>query len=93
MWLRAKHRAEKCGVHFSISVSDIAIPEACPILGIVLIPYGESRDTSPSLDRIIEEKGYTPDNIRVISNRANRIKSDASVEELEKIVRYMKEKA
>jgi hypothetical protein len=29
--------------------------------------------------------GYTPDNIWVISHRANQIKNDATLEELEKI--------
>ena len=42
-------------------------------------------DNSYSLDRIDSTKGYTIENLMVISNRANRIKNNASNEELEKI--------
>ena len=40
------------------------------------------KDNSPSLDRIDSSKGYTPDNVWVISRRANIIKHDATLEEL-----------
>lgn len=36
-------------------------------------------------------RGYVPGNIRVISNRANLLKSDATVEELRKVIDYMEE--
>ena len=41
---------------------------------------------SPSLDRIVPELGYVKGNIRVISNRANHLKSDATLEEHRKIL-------
>jgi hypothetical protein len=44
-------------------------------------------DNSPSLDRIVPEKGYVAGNIRVISQRANRIKSNATVEELRAVLK------
>ena len=37
---------------------------------------------SPSLDRIDSTKGYVPGNVWVISNKANRMKSNAAAEEL-----------
>lgn len=43
-------------------------------------------DDSPSIDRIIPELGYTKGNIRVISNRANLLKSNATIEELQKVI-------
>jgi predicted RND superfamily exporter protein len=43
------------------------------------------REYTPSLDRIDSKKGYTPDNVWVISHRANQIKNDATIEELKLI--------
>lgn len=65
------------------------------ITGIV-VPYNLITTTrgfvpaAPSIDRINQDSGYTKDNIRVISWRANHIKNDATLEELEKIVAYVK---
>ena len=96
MFRRAKRRAKTKGVPFDLSVEDIIIPELCPILGIPLMVgvgacggNGGPTDSSPSLDRIIPELGYVKGNVQVISNRANRFKSDASIEELEAVVRHM----
>ena len=47
---------------------------------------------SYSLDRIDSSKGYIPGNVWVISRRANAIKSDATLEELELLVKNLKEK-
>jgi len=46
------------------------------------------RDT-PSVDRFDNTKGYTRDNIRVISLRANLLKKDATVDEVRKLLVYM----
>lgn len=90
----ARQRAKKRGFEFSITKDDLEIPERCPILGIPLRPtrerYGGFRDNSPSIDRIDNSKGYTPENSIVISMRANSIKRDATLEELEKIVAFLK---
>ena len=45
---------------------------------------------SPSIDRIDSTKGYTKDNIQIISWRANRIKNDSTPEELMQIATYMR---
>ena len=88
---QAKHRARKLGLDFSIDVEDIAVPAECPVLGIELVmSLGKASDNSPSLDRIDNSKGYIQGNIKVISWKANRLKSDASVEEFEKVLEYMK---
>lgn len=65
-------------------------PSVCPVLRIPIICGGSRTDNSPSLDRFDNDKGYTPENVRVISWRANRIKNDGTIEEHEKIVSYMK---
>jgi hypothetical protein len=51
---------------------------------------GRKTDNSPSLDKIDNEKGYVPGNLAIISSRANAIKSDASLEEIEAIAAYMR---
>jgi len=87
----ARARAKKNGLDFNLEVSDIQIPETCPILGIPIISTGVSKKgepspNAPSLDRIDNSKGYVKGNVWVISWRANSLKSDASLEELEKLV-------
>jgi len=79
----AKHRAKRDGVPFLITKDDIVVPEFCPILGHKLeIGTRQSHEWSPTLDRIIPGLGYILGNIRVISHRANRLKADATQEEL-----------
>lgn len=77
----AKARATKKKLTFNLVSSDIIIPEYCPILGLKLTKNRNFR-TTPSLDRKDPAKGYTKDNIWVISTLANRMKSDATKEEL-----------
>lgn len=91
LYTNAKNRAKRKGVEFNIDINDIIVPEFCPILGLKLI-HGVGRwiDECPSLDRIDSTKGYIKDNIHVISYRANMLKNNATIEELEKIVNFLK---
>jgi hypothetical protein len=90
MLYRAKARAEERGVPFDVVKEDITIPEFCPVLGIPLIVgTGDKTDNSPSLDRIIPCLGYVQGNVQVISDKANRIKSNASIEDLRRIILYL----
>jgi len=84
---RVKKRAKETGLPFNITDADLPVPEFCPVLGIRLeFNHGKGKtgptDSSPSVDRIRGHLGYTKGNVRVISNRANRLKSDATAEEL-----------
>jgi len=89
----AKIRARKLGILFDITKSDIEVPEFCPILGIKLeVADGKIADSSPTIDRIIPELGYIKGNVMVISWRANRIKNNATVEELRKIANWLEVK-
>lgn len=64
----------------------------CPIFGFKLEWNGSGfRETSPSIDRIDSNKGYTKDNVQIISWKANRIKGYASVEEIEILLAYLKQ--
>lgn len=89
MFKSARARATATGCPFGITLDDIQIPDKCPVLGIPL-SVGESgcHAGSPSLDRIAPAKGYVPGNIVVVSFRANTIKSDASIEELKRVVSF-----
>ena len=83
LWKQAKSRAKLKGHEFDLEISDIVIPEYCPIMNEKLewIPYG-FHPYSPSIDRIDSTKGYTKDNIQVISSIANRMKWNATREQL-----------
>jgi hypothetical protein len=92
LWRHAKYRANKKGIPFDITEQDIIIPEICPVLGILIMRNANRNSwNSPSLDRIIPEKGYVRGNIRVISWRANTIKSYGNAEEHRKIAEYIDE--
>jgi hypothetical protein len=87
--MNAKARAKRSGLPFDIERKDVIIPDVCPVLGIKL--FRESKDTwknAPSIDRIDNTKGYTKDNIMIISRRANILKKDASLDELIKIGKF-----
>lgn len=92
MLYRAKVRSEQKNLPFDIEIEDIIIPTVCPILGIPLEPADgkSSQPNSPSLDRIVPEKGYVKGNIIVISNKANTMKSYATPEEMIKLGEFAK---
>lgn len=93
LWYSAKARAKIKGLEFSITEDDFELPEKCPLLDIPLWKNPEeSCANSYSLDRIDSSKGYVKGNVWVISKRANAIKSDATLEELELIVKNLKDK-
>lgn len=83
--------ARRIGIQFSIKFEEVKWPQTCPVFGVQLDYYGEgmTTDNAPSFDRMDPRKGYVPGNVQIISNRANRIKNDASIAELQQIIRYM----
>lgn len=88
---QARSRSKKKNIEFSITIDDIVIPEICPILQIPLTRNEvHCKDSSYSLDRIDPLKGYVKGNVQIISHRANQIKSNATLDELEKIVSFLK---
>lgn len=91
---RAKNRAKRKGLEFDLTIEDINIPTVCPVLGIPLVSgFGKGsgyRGDIPSIDRINSKLGYIKGNVRVISFKANCIKNDATIEELEKVLEDLK---
>lgn len=88
MLQRSRRRAKDLGLEFNLTIDDIVIPECCPILGMKLTRTSDSKDDSPSLDRIDNDRGYTRGNVVVISFRANRIKGNATINEIRKVVEF-----
>lgn len=86
-----KHKAKSKNIPFTILESDLSYPEYCPVLGIKLNYSAKNiSDNSPSIDKIIPELGYIKGNVKIISNRANRIKNDGSYEEHLAVAEYIK---
>lgn len=90
MWSGAKNRAAKKNLPFDIEQKDvrdlIVDLEFCPVLGVKLKWDNDKLlDNSPTLDKIKPELGYVKGNVAVISNKANRIKTDANLEEIGKV--------
>lgn len=100
----AKARAAEKGIDFELDSDFIKSiwTDVCPILGIPLFsavydsaPRGQSKskphDNSPTLDRIDPLKGYTKDNVVIMSYRANMIKNCGSAEEHYRIAQWMEQ--
>jgi hypothetical protein len=87
MYRNAKKRSKDRGWEFDLDWREIVIPEMCPLLGIpIIVNQGGLLPGSPSLDRIDTDKGYTKDNVWVISHRANTIKNNCSIDEFRLIL-------
>jgi len=89
-WANLRGKAKRLGIPFNIEPSNIEPPEFCPALGIRLTRGRSSQQdgSSPSVDRLIPELGYVKGNVIVVSNRANRIKNDATPLELRQVADF-----
>ena len=91
-----RDRARKNNVYFDITIEELNAmwPEdgLCPVFGITLaLDNPTIADDSPSLDRFNNDVGYTRDNCTIISMKANRMKSNATVAEMQLLVNWMGE--
>ena len=79
-----KSRAKADNIEHTITKEDIIIPNKCPYLEVPLTRiHGQGQlPTNASIDRIDNSKGYTPDNIQIISRFANLMKNGATKEQL-----------
>jgi hypothetical protein len=89
--INCRNRAKERNLEFDLTKEDIIVPALCPILLKPLI-CGDKNDYSfsPSVDRIDNSKGYTKDNIQVISMKANKMKNNATKEELLNFAKWIK---
>jgi hypothetical protein len=88
--VRAKRRALKRGVSFSLTIEDLPpIPDICPVLGVPFVcGEGSVVPESLTLDRIDPTLGYVRGNVMWLSHRANAMKQDASFEQLQQFARW-----
>jgi hypothetical protein len=89
-----RSRAKKRGIEFSITAADVQMPSNCPCCSRELqMRSGPAEKgplpSSPSLERIDGTQGYVPGNVVVLCWRCNEIKRNASLTELQTIVRWL----
>lgn len=90
----ARSRAKRAGIPFELDWREMTLPSECPLLGIPLIwSNRRMHPNNPSLDRLDPKKGYTKDNVWIVSWRANALKHNATLAELETLVRNLRTKA
>ena len=79
----AASNSKRNGCMFNLISEDIILTKKCPILDIEL-DYNNKviLNNSPSIDKIIPENGYLPDNIQIVSMLANQMKSSATKDQL-----------
>lgn len=93
--LDKRNGAKRCGIEFTLTLDTLPpVPDVCPVLGIPMeLTVGQgtaASANSASLDRHDNTRGYIPGNVFWISWRANRLKSDATFEEITLLYEYMK---
>jgi len=85
-------RCRKDDIEFDISLDDLSpFPLRCPVLGIPIDYFKKKKgpaNSSPSIDRIDPSKGYIRGNVRVVSQKANRLKQDSCKEETIRVLAY-----
>lgn len=94
LYNRLKSSAKRRRIPFNLTLTELnnlTFPISCPILGIpIKFNRGRAEDNSISIDRIDSSKGYEIENIIVVSLKANRLKSNATKEELQKLSEFYK---
>lgn len=88
----SKERAKQKNVEHNISLDYLyrIFPKdyVCPVFGTKMY-WGQDRDNSPSLDRIVPDYGYVVGNVAFISGKANTYKLNRTPDILRKIADYV----
>lgn len=89
----AKRRAKSKGFEFSLTKEWYLanLPKYCPVFNTVLDFTSTLDEHKPSIDRVNSAKGYTEDNCKIISWKANNIKNQWNLNELAAVVNYLKQ--
>jgi len=89
-----KNRAKEKNLEFDLTAKALESKKVthCPILKIELSYTNNTiQNNSATIDRIDNSKGYTIENIQIVSYQANRMKSNASQKELIEFAKYILE--
>lgn len=85
----AKKRAKRKNIEFNIKDKEMQLTKICPVLGLELkCGDGICSSNSPTIDRKDNSRGYTLDNVQIISFKANSIKGNATSDEIYKVALY-----
>lgn len=93
----ARRRAKNRGVPFDLTEEYLESiwTGVCPVFQVRLnFPsHGDSKRSTatPSLDRLVPDKGYVPGNVIWISLRANQMKNDGTSEELFRVAEWLQQ--
>lgn len=83
LFRQAKQRSDRKLIDFNIDVSDIIIPEVCPLLNVpFIIGTNYDYEYTHSIDRIDTTRGYVKGNVWVVSKKANSMKNSGTIQEL-----------
>ncbi len=95
MYKGAKARAKKDDLPFTITKEDILKLIGDGVCPVLKVPYdltsNKITDRTFNLDRFIPSLGYTKENCVVMSSLANRIKSNATTEQVCRVAAWMKQ--
>lgn len=88
---RTRKKCLATGIPFNLeSIEDIPYVTHCPVLGVELFVGEKQHDYSPSLDRVVPELGYIKGNIIVVSDLVNRIKTNATPDQIMAVAKFYK---
>lgn len=87
-----KNKANRRNIPFEINYEDVIWNTHCPVFGCKLVydNLGNPISESASFDKIDPKLGYVKGNVIIISFRANWLKQDSTIDQIEKILSYMK---
>ena len=95
----AKIRAKKKNISFNLTSKYLMQiwpkNNKCPVFDFKFVSGTESgsgfkENRSPSLDRININKGYIEGNVVIVSRLANKIKTDATIDQIKKVYDFYK---
>ena len=93
--IRQKCKKKKIPMNIDADYLISIFPEnnLCPALQIDMVFGGDKKErfNSPSVDRIIPNKGYVKGNVRFVCYLANAIMNDANADEILKVGEWLKE--
>jgi hypothetical protein len=89
---KIKAQSKLKNIEFNITKDDIDWIEFCPIMDIKIDYYTTEfrKHNTASFDRRDPNKGYIKGNVFIISNIANMRKSDLNVQQIERLLNYVK---